>query len=77
VGDRTARRRDVPADRGARSGQGAPKTAGSLSDIGWMYVLSGLKTVLETGRTVNIAARIAEGAGPGEVLVTQEVIKQP
>ena len=26
------------------------------------------------GRTVNIAARIAEHAGPGQVLVTQEVV---
>ena len=29
--------------------EGAPKTAESVSDTGWMYVLSGLKTVLETG----------------------------
>ena len=28
--------------------QGAPKTAASVSD-GWMFVLSGLKTLLETG----------------------------
>jgi uncharacterized protein YndB with AHSA1/START domain len=28
---------------------GAPKTAASVSGIGWMRVLSGLKTLLETG----------------------------
>ena len=29
--------------------EGAPKTAMSVSGTGWMYVLSGLKTLLETG----------------------------
>jgi uncharacterized protein YndB with AHSA1/START domain len=29
--------------------EGAPKTAQSVSGAGWMYVLSGLKTLLETG----------------------------
>jgi uncharacterized protein YndB with AHSA1/START domain len=29
--------------------EGAPKTASSVSGIGWMGVLSGLKTLLETG----------------------------
>jgi uncharacterized protein YndB with AHSA1/START domain len=29
---------------------GAPKTAASVSGHGWMLVLSGLKTVLETGK---------------------------
>jgi uncharacterized protein YndB with AHSA1/START domain len=29
--------------------EGAPKTADSVSGTGWMYVLSGLKTLLETG----------------------------
>jgi uncharacterized protein YndB with AHSA1/START domain len=29
--------------------EGAPKTAQSVSGRGWMYVLSGLKTLLETG----------------------------
>jgi uncharacterized protein YndB with AHSA1/START domain len=29
--------------------EGAPKTAESVSGAGWMMVLSGLKTVLETG----------------------------
>lgn len=29
---------------------GAPKTAASVSGEGWMFVLSGLKTLLETGR---------------------------
>jgi hypothetical protein len=29
--------------------EGAPKTAASVSDGGWMMVLSGLKTLLETG----------------------------
>jgi len=28
----------------------APKTAASVSGTGWMYVLSGLKTLLETGK---------------------------
>ena len=30
--------------------EGAPKTAGMVSGRGWMFVLSGLKSVLETGR---------------------------
>jgi uncharacterized protein YndB with AHSA1/START domain len=30
--------------------EGAPKTAASVYGQGWMYVLSGLKTLLETGR---------------------------
>jgi uncharacterized protein YndB with AHSA1/START domain len=30
--------------------EGAPKTARSVSGIGWMSVLSGLKTLLETGQ---------------------------
>jgi uncharacterized protein YndB with AHSA1/START domain len=30
--------------------EGAPKTAASVSGAGWMFVLSGLKTLLETGR---------------------------
>ena len=30
--------------------EGAPKTAESVSGTGWMMVLSGLKTVLETGK---------------------------
>ena len=29
--------------------EGAPKTAEHVSGTGWMYVLSGLKTLLETG----------------------------
>jgi uncharacterized protein YndB with AHSA1/START domain len=29
--------------------EGAPKTAASVAGMGWMYVLSGLKTLLETG----------------------------
>jgi uncharacterized protein YndB with AHSA1/START domain len=32
--------------------EGAPKTAVSVSGPGWMYVLSGLKTWLETGRSL-------------------------
>ena len=28
---------------------GAPKTAENVAGVGWMYVLSGLKTLLETG----------------------------
>jgi uncharacterized protein YndB with AHSA1/START domain len=28
---------------------GAPKTAESVAGVGWMIVLSGLKTLLETG----------------------------
>jgi len=32
--------------------EGAPKTAESVSGEGWMYVLSGLKTVLETGQSL-------------------------
>ena len=30
--------------------EGAPKTAESVSGRGWMFVLSGLKTLLETGK---------------------------
>jgi uncharacterized protein YndB with AHSA1/START domain len=30
--------------------EGAPKTAASVSGVGWMRVLSGLKTLLETGQ---------------------------
>jgi uncharacterized protein YndB with AHSA1/START domain len=30
--------------------EGAPKTAEGVSGTGWMYVLSGLKTLLETGQ---------------------------
>ncbi len=30
--------------------EGAPKTAASVSGAGWMFVLSGLKTLLETGK---------------------------
>jgi uncharacterized protein YndB with AHSA1/START domain len=33
--------------------EGAPKTAASVSGPGWMYVLSGLKTLLETGSPLN------------------------
>jgi uncharacterized protein YndB with AHSA1/START domain len=29
---------------------GAPKTAASVSGAGWMFVLSGLKTLVETGK---------------------------
>jgi uncharacterized protein YndB with AHSA1/START domain len=32
--------------------EGAPKTAASVSGTGWMYVLSGLKTWLETGKSL-------------------------
>jgi len=31
--------------------EASPKTAASVSDEGWMFVLSGLKTVVETGRS--------------------------
>jgi uncharacterized protein YndB with AHSA1/START domain len=30
--------------------EGAPKTAASVAGVGWMRVLSGLKTLLETGQ---------------------------
>ena len=30
--------------------EGAPKTAESVNGVGWMIVLSGLKTLLETGK---------------------------
>jgi uncharacterized protein YndB with AHSA1/START domain len=32
--------------------EGAPKTAASVAGVGWMMVLSGLKTVLETGESL-------------------------
>lgn len=32
--------------------EGAPKTAESVSGAGWMFVLSGLKTLLETGEAL-------------------------
>jgi uncharacterized protein YndB with AHSA1/START domain len=31
--------------------EGAPKTAASVAGVGWMTVLSGLKTLLETGES--------------------------
>ena len=33
--------------------EGAPKTAASVSGEGWMFVLSGLKTLLETGKPLS------------------------
>jgi uncharacterized protein YndB with AHSA1/START domain len=33
--------------------EGAPRTAESVSGPGWMFVLSGLKTVLETGASLS------------------------
>ena len=33
--------------------EGAPKTAANVAGPGWMYVLSGLKTLLETGRPLS------------------------
>ena len=33
--------------------EGAPKTAASVSGVGWMHVLSGLKTLLETGEPLS------------------------
>jgi uncharacterized protein YndB with AHSA1/START domain len=33
--------------------EGAPKTAASVAGAGWMFVLSGLKTLLETGRSMS------------------------
>jgi hypothetical protein len=42
---------------------GAPRTAASVSGPGWMMVLSGLKTVLETGTPlVPTATATATGA---------------
>jgi uncharacterized protein YndB with AHSA1/START domain len=32
--------------------EGAPKTAAGVAGVGWMHVLSGLKTVLETGEAL-------------------------
>jgi hypothetical protein len=32
--------------------EGAPKTAANVSGEGWMFVLSGLKTVLEAGKSL-------------------------
>ena len=34
--------------------EGAPKTAESVSGTGWMFVLSGLKTLLETGEPLTV-----------------------
>jgi uncharacterized protein YndB with AHSA1/START domain len=33
--------------------QGAPRTAASVSGPGWMFVISGLKTLLETGQPLS------------------------
>ena len=33
--------------------EGAPLTAAGVSGEGWMYVLSGLKTALETGESLH------------------------
>ena len=48
VGDRAPGGRRHAADGRARPVEGAPKTAEGVAG-GWMYVLSGLKTLLETG----------------------------
>jgi uncharacterized protein YndB with AHSA1/START domain len=37
--------------------EGAPKTAASVSGSGWMFVLSGLKTLLETGAPLTAGLR--------------------
>lgn len=37
--------------------EGAPKTAATVSGAGWMFVLSGLKTLLETGESLDGAQR--------------------
>jgi uncharacterized protein YndB with AHSA1/START domain len=34
--------------------EGSPKTAQSVSGAGWMFVLSGLKTLLETGEPLSV-----------------------
>ena len=49
LGDRAAGRRLLPAARGARPARGRSMTAEAVSG-GWMMVLSGLKTLLETGK---------------------------
>jgi hypothetical protein len=36
---------------------GSPKTAASIAGPGWMYDLSGVKTLLETGQPLVPAAR--------------------
>jgi uncharacterized protein YndB with AHSA1/START domain len=33
--------------------EGAPKTAAGVAGVGWMRVLSGLKTVVETGEPLS------------------------
>jgi uncharacterized protein YndB with AHSA1/START domain len=38
--------------------EGAPKTAENVSGTGWMYVLSGLKTLLETGAPLPAGADV-------------------
>ena len=40
----------------------APKTAAGVAGAGWMHVLSGLKTVLETGTPLFDYSRREEGA---------------
>jgi hypothetical protein len=57
MGDRAAERGDyclltVTHDRLERS----PKTARSVAGVGWMGVLSGLKTLLETGEPLGLSA---------------------
>jgi uncharacterized protein YndB with AHSA1/START domain len=42
--------------------EGAPKTAVSVSGPGWMFVLSGLKTLLETGAPLASTALLTEAA---------------
>jgi len=47
---------------------GAPKTAASVSGPGWMFVLSGLKTLLETGQPLApepVAGTASRGGGAG------------
>jgi hypothetical protein len=42
---------------------GSPKTAASVAGPGWMYVLSGLKTLLETGQPLTPPATGSAPAG--------------
>ena len=49
MGDRIPGGRLLEADVTHDQLEGAPKTAASVSGPGWMMVLSGLKTLVETG----------------------------